>query len=292
MTVGDAIKYAYRYLASENIESAQREGEILLGEVLNISPVELYINLKQGLTAEEYKKFNEYLLMRKNGLPISYITGYSYFMGLKFKVSSATLIPRQETEILVEECLNFIVGKENASVLEIGTGCGNIAVALAKFSGVRVVSVESEKNQPAIEVAEKNALYHQVKEKITFISGNMFDAIERDCHGRQGRPRNDKFDCLISNPPYVRESEYSELPQEVKKEPPIALKAGEDGLKYIKIILREAHRYIKKGGRIFMEIGYSQREEVADIASKIDSILNFEFIKDLSGIDRVFVGYL
>lgn len=254
---------------------AGSDSDLLLSDILKISRNELYVNFNKKLSMKQLSEYRKLIKKRNSGYPLDYILGHSVFMGLKFEVNADTLIPRQETELLVEKCLEFIEGKSNPEVLEIGAGCGNIAVTLAKFADCRVVSVE--KSSRALRVARKNALKHGVSDKITFIKGDMFN-----------RLRDISFDCLISNPPYVKYPEYAGLPEEVKKEPKLALIGGKDGLKYINKILKEARPYVRAGGKIFIEIGYNQKEDVEKIIIN-SSFREYQFIKDYSGINRIAV---
>ncbi len=270
MKVSNAISFGNTF--------SQIESEVILSEILNISRPQLHFEHNKKLTENEFNRFKKILMKRRLGIPLQYITGYSYFMGLKFKVSRATLIPRQETEILVEECMKFIKNKKNPQILEIGCGCGNIAVALAKLTSSKVVSLDNSKK--ALEVANGNALFYGVQNKILFLKSNMFEKLPAKFIG--------KFDCLISNPPYIAKEEYENLQTEVQAEPISALIGGTDGLKYIKMILREGPRYIKNGSRVFVEIGYSQKEKVENIAR--ENFSDYCFIKDYNNIDRVFVG--
>jgi release factor glutamine methyltransferase len=275
-SIKDALQDAIRQLEKAGIEDPAVDAQLLLCNVLEIRKNELYLDYNKIITDQQQQKFQEYINKRINKYPVDYITGYSYFMGLKFKVNENTLIPRPETELLVEKTAECIKEKDNSLVLEMGTGSGNIAVSLAKLYGCRVVTVDKSKD--AIVVAKKNAVIHEVDSFIEFIHNDLFVSL---------KPKDEKrFDCIVSNPPYIKTAEYELLSDEVKKEPVGALVAGEDGLDYIKTILTVGQRYVKRLGCILIEIGYDQKEALEEYL-KSTGFGKYEFIKDYAGIDRI-----
>ncbi|KAA5805547.1 peptide chain release factor N(5)-glutamine methyltransferase, partial [Thermoanaerobacterium thermosaccharolyticum] len=198
-----------------------------------------------------------------------------HFMGLIFNVSPSVLIPRNDTEILVEEVLKRL--KSGDTVLDIGTGSGAIAVSIAKYKDVKVYAVDI--SDEALEVAKENACENGVSDKVIFIKSDLFSSIPKDI----------KFDLIVSNPPYIRSNEINELQEEVKREPKIALDGGEDGLTFYRRIVKDSINYIKFGGIIAFEVGFNQAWDVKDIL--IDSgYSDIEVVKDLQGIDRVVLG--
>jgi release factor glutamine methyltransferase len=308
-TIRHVLNQSCEYLNNSGIESPETDAELILAEVVAISRNELYINYDRILTDEQLDRYNKLIRERSGGYPVDYVLGYSIFMGLKLEVNSNTLIPRPETELLVEKAIEFITRKRKpkaeankksgeavtvrnkhhglcsgvfidnnsiSKVLEIGSGSGNIAVSLAKFTGCHVVSIE--KNKDTILVARKNAKNHNMEDKIEFICSDMFESLNL-LHKKE-------FDLLVSNPPYIKFSEYDSLQSEVKKEPVGALVGGADGLVYIRQILKEGLQYVKSGGRIYLEIGYDQKEAVEEILLQ-SSLKNYSFIKDYCGIDRI-----
>jgi release factor glutamine methyltransferase len=266
------LLWGKKYLSAAGVEPD--EAEILLSEALEITRPELYINMDKELSGSNIERYRDYMIKRGKFYPCAYITGHAYFMGLKLKVSPHVLIPRPETELLAEHALKFI--RNGHRVLEIGTGCANLAIALAKFSNAEVVSVE--KSSQALEIARENIFMHRLRDRVKLIEGDMFEPV----HGR--------FDCLISNPPYVKVSEYDSIQEEVKREPKPALLAGADGLRFIREIINRGPDYLKPGGKIFLEIGCGQSEEVSRIAARNRKISGFGFIKDYKGIDRIFAA--
>ena len=208
-------------------------------------------------------------------MPAAYITGEIEFMSLPFSVNEKVFIPRPETEILVETALSRL--KRSDKVIDMCTGCGNIAVSLAKYSSCRVYACDIL--WEAVEIARRNTVRNEVYDLISFLQGNMFTPL------KLGR----KFDLVVSNPPYVRRGEIQGLPVEVRDfEPHIALDGGEDGLKFYHIISREAKSFLNPGGCLIVEVGYDQAQSVCRIFTKY--FKNLEILKDYAGIERIVVG--
>ncbi|WP_409373530.1 peptide chain release factor N(5)-glutamine methyltransferase [Thermoanaerobacter thermocopriae] len=241
-----------------------------------INRTALFLRREEEISKEQLERFLEFVNMRKSHIPYQYIVKKQYFMGLEFFVDENVLIPRPETEILVEEALKRL--KRGDVVLDIGTGSGAIAVSIAKyFPDCTVYAVDISKK--AIEIAKHNAKKQGVLDRIFFIESDLFCNL----------PPNLKFDFIVSNPPYIKKREIELLQEEVKKEPIVALDGGEDGLFFYKKIIREAPFYIKSGGKIGFEIGYSQKEEVTTLLEE-SGFKDVEIIKDLAGIDRVIIA--
>jgi len=270
-----------RKLRNSGITEARRESEYVLEAVLCLTRNELLLKGQTVLSHEQIKKLNDYIEKRKKRIPLQYITGEAFFYGLKFRVNEYTHIPRPETEVLVERCIQALCSlkkRGSKKVLEIGTGCGNIAVALARFSFSEITAVDID--EKALSIAALNAKYNNVEDKIRFIC----------CDIHKFKKSGIKYDCLVSNPPYISENEYTALAPEVLCEPAKALVGGKDGVEFIEYIVNEAHRFLNPGGKVFIEIGYNQREPVAAIAKQSKTLVNYNFFKDLSGKDRIFVA--
>jgi release factor glutamine methyltransferase len=202
-------------------------------------------------------------------------------MGLKFKTDKRALIPRPETEVLVEETLKLSVGKKIENILDIGTGSGNIAVSLAKFlTQVKITAVDI--SQGALELAKENAVFNQVDKQISFLK---CDICSEEFWGGLER-----FDLIISNPPYIKSSDLPNLPLDVQFEPQIALDAGSDGLKFYRAIIRKAERLLNKSGLLALEIGLGQKEQLIEILNEKFEAL--KIIKDYNSIDRVIIARL
>lgn len=218
---------------------------------------------------EEYFKLID---KRKKHIPLQYITGSQEFMGFNFEVDERVLIPRQDTEVLVESVLPYVKGK---SVLDICTGSGCIAVSLLLLGNPRKVTA-SDKSEAALKLAKKNA--ERLRADITFIKSDLFDNIE------------ESFDIIVSNPPYISESEMKELEPEVKEhEPSMALWGGMDGLYFYRRIIKEAVNYLKPGGWLFFEIGCSQADLVRRLMEQ-HGFSNINIVRDYAGLDRVAGG--
>jgi release factor glutamine methyltransferase len=211
------------------------------------------------------------VVRRREGEPVAYLTGEKEFWSLAFRVTPGVLIPRPETEILVEHAISLI--KEPANILDIGSGSGVIAVLLAKLTGSTVTAVE--KSRGAFYVLKKNIALHGVTGKVTPVYGDLFPAAANG------------FDMIVSNPPYVSEAEWQELAPNVNDhEPKEALVAGEDGLLIIRRIVNGADYFLKQGGKLLIEIGYKQEASVREILA-VSKFSRVEFFNDYSGIPRV-----
>lgn len=274
LKIFDAVNFGTKYLKA-HVSEPRLEAEGLLSFTLEVSKEYLLINRDKEITDDSFNKYMEVLDLRKSGMPYQYIVGEKHFMGLIFNVSPSVLIPRNDTEILVEEVLKRL--KSGDTVLDIGTGSGAIAVSIAKYKDVKVYAVDI--SDEALEVAKENACENGVSDKVIFIKSDLFSSIPKDI----------KFDLIVSNPPYIRSNEINELQEEVKREPKIALDGGEDGLTFYRRIVKDSINYIKFGGIIAFEVGFNQAWDVKDIL--IDSgYSDIEVVKDLQGIDRVVLG--
>ncbi len=275
LKVYEAINWGAKELKGV-CDNPRLEAELLLAHCFKINRTALFLRREEEISKEQLERFLEFVNMRKSHIPYQYIVKKQYFMGLEFFVDENVLIPRPETEILVEEALKRL--KRGDVVLDIGTGSGAIAVSIAKyFPDCTVYAVDISKK--AIEIAKHNAKKQGVLDRIFFIESDLFCNL----------PPNLKFDFIVSNPPYIKKREIELLQEEVKKEPIVALDGGEDGLFFYKKIIREAPFYIKSGGKIGFEIGYSQKEEVTTLLEE-SGFKDVEIIKDLAGIDRVIIA--
>lgn len=254
------------------------EAEMLLEYLFNCARIDLYIkDFKVDETVGEL--YDSLVSRRMSGEPVQYITGRAEFMGLDFIVTKDTLIPRPETEILVNEILALCSMRyAPIRILDLCTGSGNIAISLAKLIPQAEI-VATDISGAALKIADKNAVRHNVSDRIKFYKGNLFSALLV--------VKNPKFDIIICNPPYIKEDELPYLQKEVKVEPDIALNGGRDGLDFYRIIAKESHRYLKKGGSILLEVGFGQRQAIEDIFLSCNIFKIYKIIKDFSGIERV-----
>lgn len=279
MTIKDIIiKYSSKL---DEISSTPRlDVEMLLSKALGgVDRLYIHLNLDRELSKEEEEIFTNYINERLNNRPIAYIVGNREFMGLDFYVQEGVLIPRPDTEILVEEVIELCKDKECVNILDIGTGSGAITVSLAKYlPNANVMSVDI--SDIALEVGRKNAENNDVKERTQFIKSNLFENIDNE----------QKFDLIVSNPPYIRKKDIDTLEKQVKDfEPYTALEGGIDGLDFYRDITNQAKAYLKVDGVLAYEVGHDQSEDVSKIMMN-DGYTNIYTKKDLQGIERVVIG--
>lgn len=255
------------------------EAELVASHILNCDRLSLYLNKDQPLNQSQAQRFLQIFKSRIAGQPLQYLLGSTEFMGLEFKVDRRALIPRQETELLVEAAsgrLKSLRPGKQARILDLGTGSGCIAVALAKIFP-RALIWASDISQEALVLAEENAARHQVK--IAFLRSDIFG----------GFKKSQRFDLIISNPPYIRKKELNRLAREISFEPWLALAGGNDGLNFYRRIIRQAAVYLNPGGYLAMEIGCGQAKAVEKICA-LHQFIVIEVIKDYNGIARVVIA--
>lgn len=253
--------------------------ETLLQKVLDVDRLYILLNLEKSLNEDEEKLFNKFINERLNNRPIAYIVGNREFMGLDFYVQEGVLIPRPDTEVLVEEVIELGKNKGTINILDIGTGSGAITVSLAKYlDNAKVTSVDI--SDIALEIGKKNAISNSVDDRINFIKSDLFTNIDKDI----------KFDIIVSNPPYIKREVIETLDKQVKDyEPYNALEGGIDGLDFYRSITTQAKNYLNKGGILAYEVGHDQSEDVSKLMEE-DGYTNIYTRKDLQQIDRVVIG--
>ncbi|MGC9193952.1 MAG: peptide chain release factor N(5)-glutamine methyltransferase [Syntrophobacteraceae bacterium] len=274
-TVLKVIQWTTGYLKSKGCEQPRADAEVLLAHILGMERVDLYLNFDRPLSEEELARYRGFIRRRSVCEPCQYITGKQEFWSLDFEVAPSVLIPRPETELIVEKTLEIAQNKP-VLVLDLGTGSGAIAVSLThERETIKVVAVD--KSWPAIQIARKNALRNGVGGQIFFTVMDLFEAL---CD----RP---VFDIIVSNPPYVSDAEFLDLaPQIANYEPSLALRGGREGLCVINRILEGFESYLKPEGSLLMEIGLGQAQI---LEAALSGLLpeRFEFIEDYSSIKRV-----
>ncbi len=273
------IKELLEYGKNNLIEKKEpyKLSKMLLKSILHVDTTYLLINSEKEINKEIENKYKKGINDLKSGKPLQYITNKQEFMGLDFYVDENVLIPQPDTEILVEEVLKKIEklnGKTN--VLDICTGSGAIGVSIAK-NATNVNVTMSDISENALKVAQKNAKTNEVLDKCKFIKSNMFENIE------------EKYDVIVSNPPYIKSKIIKTLEKEVQNEPLIALDGGEDGLDFYKIIIQTAYKHLKENGILALEIGYDQKEEVIKLIEESNKYINIYCKKDLAGNDRIII---
>ncbi len=252
------------------------EAELVLTHLLNCDRLSLYLNKDINLTRDKSTLLSSILKRRILGEPVQYILGKCEFMGLEFKVDNRALIPRPETEILVETAIEKLkqMGIVSPKILDLGTGSGCIAVAIAKNLSRSDVWA-SDISNAALQLAGDNARLNNVK--IKFIQSDLFEAL---------KIKNDKFDLIISNPPYVSTGEFHSLAKEIHFEPELALKAGKDGLDFYRRIISRAAAYLNNNGLLIFEVGINQAAFIKDMLEK-EGFDQLVLIKDYNNIERI-----
>lgn len=280
ITVLESIKLSTQFLTKKEIESPRVNAEILLADILNCKRLDLYLLFDRPLTEVELQRYRDYLKKRSNFIPLQYILGKVEFYGLELSVNQSVLIPRPETELLVENIIIQCSGKNVLSILDIGCGSGNISIALAvNLDPVKIIATDI--NDEALKIARINAERHCVSEKIEFIKN---DILKNDLKNFQ------KFDIIVSNPPYVSKENFSSLQKEVRDfEPRYAVTDENDGYTFFKVIAEKACQNLKEKGKLFFEIAEGQSEEVIKIMQK-NIFSNIKVIKDYQRIDRIVFG--
>jgi release factor glutamine methyltransferase len=276
MQLKRALASAVDRLESADVGSPRMNAEVLLMFVLGVNRAYLYAHPERELTAEEEARYDEVLAQRATGMPSQYITGHQEFWGLDFVVTPAVLIPRPETEHLVETVLELARGIARPKLVDVGTGSGCVALALAhelKSAAVYAVDVSAD----ALEIAGANAARLRLDGRVHFTQSNVLEALA-GVHD---------FDFVVSNPPYVGFGEADKVQKSVRDfEPRVAVFAGEQGLDVIRPLIEQAHRALKPGGWLAMEIGYSMRDAVVNLLSPT-MWEDVRVVPDLQGIPRV-----
>jgi release factor glutamine methyltransferase len=256
------------------------ESELLFTEVLQCSRTSLYLDKGLLLNRKQSKAIASALKKRINGYPLQYILGKAEFMGLEFKVTPAVLIPRPETEILVEKVVEIARASPSAvrRILDVGTGSGCIAITLAKLlPGVTMDAVDI--SGKALAVARENAKLNGAR--VNFMQSDLFGA---------GAVTARHYDLIVSNPPYVAHAQFSSLQTEVLREPLKALYGGRDGLDFYRRIINGAEKHLSKNGSLVMEMGFGQKEAIEHMICRTKKFAVREIVKDYNGIDRVILA--
>ena len=274
MTHRQILDMATKKLLEAGVTEAQNDAFVLWQEAFGLNRTGYLINADKEADSNLYPKYMMLINRRCTRMPLQYITGKAYFMGLELKVTPAVLIPRFDTEILVEEVLKYVDAE--STVLDMCTGSGCIAVSIASLSKATVTGVDI--SQEALEIAKGNAEHNQVS-TVEFLESDMFQNV------------TGTFDVIVSNPPYIPSKDVLELMPEVKEhEPMMALDGSEDGLFFYRILAEQAADFLNPEGLLIMEIGYNQAEDVKKLLAN-NNFIGIRVIKDLAGHDRVVCGW-
>ena len=269
MKLGQALNRSRAILAQNAIEDAPLEAELLLRHILKINRTQLYIDLESELSPQDEKALEELVERRLKGEPSAYIVGHREFYGREFQVNQNTLIPRPESELLVETSLRLARNRQLHTIADIGTGCGAIAVSLAlELPGTRIYATDI--SPAALEVASINCQRHGVADRVILLQGDMLE------------PLPEPVDLIIANLPYVRESELTPT-----FEPTLALDGGAEGTEMIARLCRQAKGKLADSGSILLEIGQGQSHKIIGILHQLFPSGAIEVAKDLSSIERV-----
>ena len=277
MNYQELLVDASKQLKSYKFNSAKLDAELILSKTLGLSRETILLNLNEKINDKVLENFNYYLKLRKQNKPIAHILGFKDFWKYKFKVDKNVLIPRPETELIIEKILKILPLSSNKNILDIGTGSGCIAISLMKERpNCRITAID--KSKKAIKVAKRNAEMHQVKKKINFIN------IDVDKYFFN------KYDIIVSNPPYIKNSELLNLDKDVKfNEPKLALLGGVSGLEICFKIINKSNKLLKRNGKLILEIGHRQGKEIKKYL-KLNGFNQIKIYKDLSDKDRCIVS--
>lgn len=280
ITVLEAIRLSTEYLEKKKIDSPRINAELLLAHIIGCKRLDLYLAFDRPLTEPELNIYRGLIKRRASYEPLQYIIGTVEFYGLVFKVTPSVLIPRPETELLVEKIIKELSDKEQLNILEIGCGSGNIAISLA-YHLKQAQIITTDVSDAALNLAKENSQKLGVAERISFIRHNILT---------DDLLRFSMFDLVVSNPPYVSLQSYSSLQKEILDfEPRLAVTDESDGLTFYRIISEKVSGNIKKGGKLFFEISHGQCDDVKSIMTK-NNFSKIEVIKDYQNIERIVFG--
>jgi release factor glutamine methyltransferase len=276
-TIKALLNWTTEFLAKKGIENPRADAQILLAHVLKCKKIDLIVRYNEQPEEAERAWFRELIQRRIAGWPVAYLVGSRDFYLLSFDVSPDVLIPRPETETLVLEALAFLKPLKSPTILDLGCGSGCIAISIAhQKTDARITAIDISPD--ALNVAKRNAAKHGVDERIAFLQGDLFAPLSAGI----------AFDLVVSNPPYIAQTEFAGLAPDVRDhEPRVALDGGLDGLAFYRRIAGGVERFLKVGGRLLVEIGYTQEAAVREILTEQAELELGPTLKDLEGHPRV-----
>lgn len=281
-TIGKILKWTEEYFQKAQLDSSRLDAEVLLAHVLNQPErIYLYVHFDQPLEQSELAAYKECIKRRVQHEPVAYITGHRDFMGLDFKVTRDTLIPRPDTEILVEAVLQRLpAAGENSTLADIGTGTGAICLSLLNYlPKLRAMAVDISPG--ALSVAQENSLSLGLTQRVEFLQGDLLAPL---------KAKGELLNAIVSNPPYIPKADIATLASDVKAyEPMGALDGGEDGLDFYRRLLAESGDLLKDGGFLAMEVGIHQAHQLEALAKDMSQWGKCEILRDLAGIERVVI---
>ena len=280
-TIQKLLKWITGYLTEKGVDSPRLSAELLLSHVLGLKRIELYTNFDKSVPKEHLDKLHDLVKRAGQQEPVAYLTGKTEFYSLELDVTPACMIPRPETELLVERAIELLRARNGTQfVCDLCTGCGCIAVAIGRnCPDARIIATDI--CDAALAIAARNVEKHQLKERITLLCGDLFDPLV---------PQLDveKFDLIVCNPPYVSAAEYEKLDRNVKDyEPKLALLAGDDGLDVYRRIIEKADQFLKSDAALMLEIGFAQGSAIKELLEKNGAFSQIRIEKDLHNNDRI-----
>ena len=280
MLIKEAIRKGMISLKTNNIQEPNLKSRLLMQYVLNQTRQYIIVNDLNQISKEDEERYFVGISKLRAGVPLEHITHQREFMKLNFYINENVLIPRQDTEILVEEVINIAKRIKNPKILDLCTGSGAIAVSLAKYLPESEITATDISNK-ALEIAKKNAKINEVENRITFISSDLFTNIPEE-----------KYDIIVSNPPYIKRNVIETLDEQVRKEPYMALDGGLDGLDFYRKIIKNSYEYLKYHGFLCLEIGFDQKIDVIELIENEEKFENTYSKKDLFDNDRIIITQL
>lgn len=279
VTIFSALAHGTAYLRDKGVDTPRLDSEVLLAHLLGWERLKLVTERGSALRGDVYREFQHLLELRAKGMPVAYLVGYKEFMGLDFIVAPGVLIPRGDTEILVErvieECKKY---PGPLHIVDVGCGSGAIGISIAKYAGNAYVTL-IDISHDALKISKQNAAKNGVESRVKVVCGDLLSTL-----------LNEKFDIVVSNPPYIESHIIDSLQREVKDyEPHLALDGGEDGLEFYRAITSQASECLKEGGLLAYEIGCDQAESVKNIMLR-NGFGDVQVFKDLAGLDRCLVA--
>ena len=280
MQIKEVMRKGMIKLKTNDVKEPNLKARLLMQYILNRPREYILVHDDKQLALRQNVDYFKLIKKLIEGVPLQHITHQQEFMKLMFYVDENVLIPRPDTEILVEEVIKLAKSINAKKILDLCTGSGAIAVSLAKYiEGSQITATDISRK--ALSIAKLNATNNNVEDKITFVSSDLFQNISEE-----------KYDIIVSNPPYIKRKVIKTLDKEVKKEPIIALDGGNDGLDFYKKIIGNAYQYLKYKGYLCLEIGYDQKDEVIDLINKEEKYIDTYSKKDLFDNDRIVITKL
>jgi release factor glutamine methyltransferase len=275
------LEWTTSYFKSREVESPRASAEILLAHALHVNRIDLYLRYDQPLCSSELESFKVLIKRRAQREPVAYILGTKEFWSMEFAVTPDVLIPRPETESLVEAALEVLGDDHHTApgcILDLGTGCGAIVLALASRQPKHLFFA-SDISEAAARIARQNAKHHDLHRRVHLFVADWLIPLRKNAR---------LFDLIISNPPYIPSGDIAELQPEIcRHEPHVALNGDADGLSCLKKIIFDAHRLLKPHGSLILEIGHDQKAAVRQVIERCGKYDEVIFLKDYSGMDRI-----